>query len=59
MCIPNYPDKNVPTLLIYRNGEMVGNLVAGAGMNGLKTTVRGELNAVDNEHGGGDGGGRR
>ncbi|WOO80925.1 Viral IAP-associated factor [Vanrija pseudolonga] len=45
MCIPNYPDKNVPTLLIYRNGDMVGNLIAGAGMNGLKTTVR-ELEAL-------------
>jgi hypothetical protein len=42
MCIANYPDKNVPTLLIYRNGDMLGNLVAGAGLNGLKTTVRGE-----------------
>lgn len=42
LCIPNYPDKNVPTLLIYRNGEMVGNVVAGMGLNGMKTTVQGE-----------------
>ncbi|WWD16280.1 hypothetical protein CI109_100706 [Kwoniella shandongensis] len=40
LCIPNYPDKNVPTLLIYRNGDMVGNVVAGMGLKGLKTTVR-------------------
>ncbi|EAL20139.1 hypothetical protein CNBF2160 [Cryptococcus deneoformans B-3501A] len=40
LCIPNYPDKNVPTLLIYRNGEMVGNVVAGMGLKGMKTTVR-------------------
>ena len=41
MCIPNYPDKNVPTLLIYRNGDMLGNVVAGMGLNGMKTTVKG------------------
>ncbi|OWT38613.1 GTPase inhibitor [Cryptococcus neoformans] len=40
LCIPNYPDKNVPTLLIYRNGEMIGNVVAGMGLKGMKTTVR-------------------
>lgn len=42
MCIPNYPDKNIPTLLIYRNGEITGNVVAGLGLNGMKTTVQGE-----------------
>jgi hypothetical protein len=43
MCIPNYPDKNIPTLLIYRNGEITGNVVAGLGLNGMKTTVQGEF----------------
>jgi hypothetical protein len=42
LCIANYPDKNCPTLLIYRNGEMAGNLIAGMGMKGMKTTVKGE-----------------
>ncbi|TYJ51941.1 hypothetical protein B9479_007455 [Cryptococcus floricola] len=40
LCIANYPDKNVPTLLIYRDGELVRNVVAGAGLKGMKTTVR-------------------
>ncbi|OCF32076.1 GTPase inhibitor [Kwoniella heveanensis BCC8398] len=40
LCIPNYPDKNVPTLLIYRNGDIAGNVVAGMGLKGMKTTVR-------------------
>ncbi|GMK55802.1 hypothetical protein CspeluHIS016_0208580 [Cutaneotrichosporon spelunceum] len=40
LCIPNYPDKNVPTLLIYRNGEMMGQVVAGAGLRGMQTTAR-------------------
>ena len=42
LCIPNYPDKNVPTLLVYRNGEMLGQVVAGMGLNGMRTTVKGE-----------------
>lgn len=41
LCIPNYPDKNVPTLLVYRNGEMLGQVVAGMGLNGMRTTVKG------------------
>ncbi|EJU05693.1 thioredoxin-like protein [Dacryopinax primogenitus] len=27
-CIPNYPDRNVPTLLMYRKGEMTNQVVA-------------------------------
>jgi len=27
-CIPNYPDKNLPTLLMYRKGEMTNQVVA-------------------------------
>jgi len=27
-CIPNYPDRNSPTLILYRNGQIVDNLVA-------------------------------
>jgi len=27
-CIPDYPDRNLPTLILYRNGRMVDNLVA-------------------------------
>ncbi|KAK4689125.1 hypothetical protein P7C73_g986, partial [Tremellales sp. Uapishka_1] len=40
LCIPNYPDKNCPTLLIYRDGEISGNVIAGMGLKGMKTTVR-------------------
>lgn len=27
-CIPNYPDKHLPTLLVYKKGELVGTLAA-------------------------------
>lgn len=26
-CIPNYPDRNLPTLLVYNNGAVKGNYV--------------------------------
>ncbi|KDE06786.1 hypothetical protein MVLG_02982 [Microbotryum lychnidis-dioicae p1A1 Lamole] len=26
-CIENYPDKNCPTMIVYRNGEMMGQIV--------------------------------
>ena len=27
VCIPNYPDKNLPTLFIYQNGDLKNSLV--------------------------------
>ncbi|PKI83140.1 hypothetical protein MVES_002947 [Malassezia vespertilionis] len=41
-CIPNYPDKNLPTMLIYRNGELrrqVIGLRPEIGLDGMKTTL--------------------
>lgn len=38
-CIPNYPDKNIPTLLFYRAGECVGQQV-GLGRRGMATTAQ-------------------
>ncbi|KAJ9096457.1 hypothetical protein QFC21_005279 [Naganishia friedmannii] len=39
-CIPNYPDKNIPTLLLYRNGDCLGQVVGLKG--GLRTTAMGK-----------------
>ncbi|CAO1627364.1 unnamed protein product [Parajaminaea phylloscopi] len=39
-CIPNYPDKNLPTLLVYRNGELHRQIVGlrpEIGLSGMKT----------------------
>lgn len=41
-CIENYPDKNCPTLLIYRKGDMMGQVVGLGGMGGQNVTVAGE-----------------
>lgn len=35
-CIPNYPDRNVPTLLCYRKGEMTGQVI---GLDGFKGDI--------------------
>ncbi|BGP16847.1 hypothetical protein JCM10213_003333 [Rhodosporidiobolus nylandii] len=39
-CIENYPDKNVPTMLIYRKGQMMGQVVGLGAMGGMKATLR-------------------
>ncbi|GAA6017968.1 hypothetical protein JCM10207_002724 [Rhodosporidiobolus poonsookiae] len=39
-CIENYPDKNVPTMIIYRKGQMMGQVVGLGAMGGMKATLR-------------------
>ncbi|KAG0077679.1 Phosducin-like protein 3 [Podila epicladia] len=34
-CIPNYPDRNLPTLLIYGNGDMKAQLLGAAQLGGM------------------------
>lgn len=44
-CIPNYPDKNLPTMLIYRNGELHRQIVGlrpEIGLDGMNTKLGGE-----------------
>ncbi|KAI9101142.1 thioredoxin-like protein [Phlyctochytrium arcticum] len=38
-CIPNYPDKNTPTLLVYGEGDLKRNLVGIDSLGGISTTV--------------------
>lgn len=37
-CIPNWPDANLPTLFIYRNGNMVKQIVGPIELRGMKLT---------------------
>ncbi|KAI8975495.1 thioredoxin-like protein [Mycotypha africana] len=39
-CIPNYPDFNVPTLLIYGDGDIKANLVGAVQFGGMKMTTK-------------------
>lgn len=41
-CIPNYPDKNLPTMLIYRNGELHRQIIGlrpEIGLDGMNTKL--------------------
>ncbi|CAM0135023.1 Proteolipid protein 2 [Umbelopsis sp. WA50703] len=38
-CIPNYPDRNVPTLLVYVDGDIRANMVGAILFGGMKMTV--------------------
>lgn len=41
-CIPNYPDRNLPTLLIYGNGDMKTQLVGAAQLGGMNMKPEGK-----------------
>lgn len=38
-CIPNFPDKNLPTFFIYKNGEMKTQMVGAVTFGGMNCTV--------------------
>ena len=38
-CIENYPDRNVPTVFVYRNGEVTANIVGLAEFGGQRATL--------------------
>ena len=42
-CIPNYPDRNLPTFFIYYEGEMKGQVVGPLEFGGMNLTIDGEL----------------
>ncbi|KAG8037129.1 hypothetical protein G9C98_004451 [Cotesia typhae] len=37
-CIPNWPDKNLPTIFIYHNGEMAKQIIGPIELRGMKLT---------------------
>ncbi|OJI82071.1 hypothetical protein ASPTUDRAFT_45434 [Aspergillus tubingensis CBS 134.48] len=39
MCIEGYPERNTPTILVYRNGEIMKQLITLREMKGPRTTV--------------------
>ena len=43
LCIEGYPDRNTPTVLIYKDGEIKRQLVTLKELNGVKTNMAGEL----------------
>ncbi len=53
-CIPNYPDRNLPTVFYYRNGDLKGQLAGPLEFRGMSMTrdelefMLGKLGAIDN-----------
>ena len=45
-CIPNYPDKNVPTVLIYKDTKCLQHIIGLASFGGPRTTPERESTAV-------------
>ena len=41
VCIPNYPDKNLPTVFVYFNGDLLKQFVGPAMFGGMKITKDG------------------
>merc|ERR1712018_857987 len=38
-CIPNYPDRNLPTLFVYHEGNMKNQIVGPISFRGMKLTI--------------------
>jgi hypothetical protein len=43
LCIEGYPDKNTPTVLVYKDGDIKKQIVTLRELNGPRTAVSGEL----------------
>ena len=41
MCIENYPEKNTPTILVYRDGDIKKQIVTLRGIGGERTNMKG------------------
>jgi len=42
VCIPNYPDKNLPTVFVYRDGELQKQFIGPAELGGTNLTQDGQ-----------------
>lgn len=47
-CIPNYPDKNVPTIFIYYEGDMKKQFVGPLEFGGMNLKIEGSLIICNN-----------
>jgi hypothetical protein len=47
LCIEGYPERNTPTVLVYRNGDIKRQIVTLRELNGPRTTAKGEKGNSD------------
>ena len=45
-CIPNYPDKNLPTIFVYFEGELKSQIVGPVDFGGMNLTIEGEPSSI-------------
>ena len=43
MCIEGYPERNTPTILVYRDGDIKKQVVSLRELGGEKTTIKGSI----------------
>lgn len=43
MCIEGYPEKNTPTILVYKDGDIKRQIITLKELNGTKTNLQGEF----------------
>lgn len=41
-CIPNYPDRNLPTVFVYREGDIKAQFIGPLVFGGMNLTIDGE-----------------
>ena len=46
MCIEGYPERNTPTILMYRNGDIQKQIVTLRELGGQQTDIKGELEVL-------------
>ena len=46
MCIEGYPEKNTPTILVYKDGDIRRQVITLKELGGVNTSIRGKLEAV-------------
>jgi hypothetical protein len=42
LCIPNYPDKNVPTIFVYHNGDLKKQWIGPFAFGGMNLKIDGK-----------------
>lgn len=48
-CVPNYPDKNLPTIFVYFEGNLKKQLIGSFDLRGMNLTCDGECINFDNQ----------
>ena len=48
LCIENYPDRNTPTVLIYKDGDIKKQIITLKDLKGMNSSIEGKFSVLDN-----------